>query len=258
MKRFITHNLCLFIGAIISALIIIAYLLSVDLPEVWFGTGYIFELLYQFSIAYCMSYLFYILQVWIPSTKNQSKAFAIIKDELCALSYDLMDVVFLLEGCCTIEENSLSINKKIYYFKRVDISNESNGGWANSIELSKESFYCIKVSIDKQIQRITTNSIYCQNDILLIELISKLQSNNIFSTMISVCEANEQCVRVQTENIRKDFQDYKQVATELWAMTNDCVEVAYELKDSECAFYQQRLAGVPKLSGTPRVFIGGK
>lgn len=238
-------------------LIIIAYLLSFDMPEVWDGAGRIFELLYQLSIAYCMSYLFYILQVWIPSTKNQSKAFTIIKEELRALSYDLMDVVFLLEGCCTIEK-SISMSKKIYYFKRVDILNESKGGWANSIELSKESFHSIKASINKQIQRITNNSIYSQNDISLIELISKLQSNCIFNTLISVCEANEQCVSVQTENIRKDFQDFKQVANKLWEMTNDYIQVAYELNDSERALYQQRMACVPKISGTPRVFIGGK
>lgn len=256
MKTFFKHNIKISICAIISVFIILAYFLSMDLTEWWKGAGRLFDLFYQLSIGYCLSFLFYILQVYIPETIKQKKAFEIIKEDISALSYALLDVVFVIEKCATISDDQIIFNKKIYYFKRVNSNQTERCGFANRIEISKASFTQIQKSLEKRIERITNNSMYAQNDITLIHTIAEYQSSHLFHAVIAACEANEQGINVNTQNVRVDFCKFKKIANRLWETTHNYHDTPYELNKNEIAFYHLRIAQTPKITGKVRVFIG--
>ena len=253
--KLVRYNLYLFFGAIISIITIISYFLSFNSPELWSGASQIFELIYQFSIAYCVAYIFFVLQVWIPAQSNQDKAFAIIQEDLASLSYYLMDIVFLVDGCCTVEANELIINKNIYYFKRVNTQSENAGGWANCMVLSKDYLDNMRDTLDKLMQRITANEMYSQNDLVLIELLSKLQSSHFFRLLSAACDAKAQGVSVQIPNVKSDYADYKLASEKLWKMTHPYTQIARELNENERDFYIQRIGESPKIVGTTQELV---
>ena len=255
--RFIKSNAKLFVGALFAALIIVAYLSSYNLPEWWDGAGLLFELFYQFSIAYCISYLFFILQVYVPESNNQRKAFEVIKEDLSALSYDLLDIVFLVENCACLENNVIIFNKGCYYFKRLECGEPHKGGYANKIEISTHSFEALQESINKRITRITNNSLYSQNSFEIIESSSVLQSLRFFDALIFTCAANSQHTYIATENVKRDFLEFKRVANILWKLTHSSEQMPVELSDGEIAMYHKQMGKAPKLPGKARMFIGG-
>jgi hypothetical protein len=255
MKRFIRSNVKLSIGALVAIFIILVCLITFNSPEWWVGAGQILDLLYQLSIGYCLSILFYVLQVYLPGIKRQEKAFGVIKTDIDALSSELLDVVFVVDECATIDEDSLSFNKELFYFKRVDKIQEKQHGWASRFELSKSHFEEIKKSIDKRLEHIVNNSLYSQNDFSIIKTISELQSNHLFSTIIVDYEANEQSVRATTKNVGADFCEFKRIAYKLWRMNHDSEQVPCELSENEIEFYNERMQTAPKISGTSGIYI---
>jgi hypothetical protein len=68
--RFINRNTIIFIFFIVSIIIIVSYILTINLPELFVGAEHWFNLLFQLSIGYIINFLFYITQVYIPNNKR--------------------------------------------------------------------------------------------------------------------------------------------------------------------------------------------
>lgn len=56
----------------ISLVIVISYILTLDCPELFDGAGEWFNLAFQFSVGYIINFMFYITQVYIPSSKREA------------------------------------------------------------------------------------------------------------------------------------------------------------------------------------------
>ncbi|MCH3962980.1 MAG: hypothetical protein LKE46_01780 [Clostridium sp.] len=110
IKKFIRKNKCLSIGAIISFCIIFLYRLTDSCPDILWGLGdFIFKLSSDLGLAYFGSFIFYIIQVYIPREDELYKINQCIKIPI--------DEIINGTKRITIE---LDLNKKF-----CDISDES-------------------------------------------------------------------------------------------------------------------------------------
>lgn len=74
IKIFIKRNKIIFAFFIISIIVIAAYYLTMDLPELFKGAERWFNLFSQLSIGYIINFIFYVTQVYIPNNKRDSMA----------------------------------------------------------------------------------------------------------------------------------------------------------------------------------------
>lgn len=71
IKKFITKNKLISIFFLISLFIIITYILTMDLPELFNGAEIWYNLLFQLSIGYIINFMFYVTQVYIPNHQRE-------------------------------------------------------------------------------------------------------------------------------------------------------------------------------------------
>lgn len=72
IKKFIEKNKLIFIFFIISLFIIVTYILTMDLPELFNGAEKWYNLLFQVSIGYIINFMFYITQIYIPNCQRDA------------------------------------------------------------------------------------------------------------------------------------------------------------------------------------------
>lgn len=103
VKEFIEKNKKLNIGALICLAIAILYIVSYNMPEWVPGLGKWFEFINTLGVSYLASFIFYIIQVYIPDIKNKER----IKKQMadCFLSIkqevDNANLVFDTATVCT-------------------------------------------------------------------------------------------------------------------------------------------------------------
>lgn len=73
IKKFYAHNKGLSLLGLLSLIISISYIVSIDWPEWYNGLGNIFEFVYNLCLAYLGSLIFYIIQVYIPDVKRKKE-----------------------------------------------------------------------------------------------------------------------------------------------------------------------------------------
>lgn len=74
MKSFLKENKLIFVVFLCSIIIIIAYVLSLDVPELFPHAGDWFNILFQFAIGFVINCMFYVTQVYIPRIKQLKQA----------------------------------------------------------------------------------------------------------------------------------------------------------------------------------------
>ena len=136
MKKFIKSNKLISIGFFTSVFICGLYFFPIDTTELWPNTGELFDFAYQLSIGYLLGFIFHILQVYLPEQKRQVKAFEIIREDISSVSYELLDIIFVVEFCTNIAENKLNIERSELYFKRIKSTQDTSKGWCNKFEFS--------------------------------------------------------------------------------------------------------------------------
>lgn len=93
MKRFIRENRWITSILFLAIVIIISYLASLDMSEWFRHAGDVFNLFYNLAIGYCVSFVFYVLQVYIPSVKRTEKINEQIHRRMLFLSNDMMELI---------------------------------------------------------------------------------------------------------------------------------------------------------------------
>lgn len=73
IKDFIKSNIVLSVGFIICLIIVSSYEYTKLIPEMFSGGDFIFSLFVQISLAYIGSFVFYIMQVYIPRKKEEER-----------------------------------------------------------------------------------------------------------------------------------------------------------------------------------------
>lgn len=113
IKKFYVHNKALSLLGILSLIISILYIISIDWPEWYYGLGNVFELIYNLSLAYLGSLIFYIIQVYIPDTKRKKgiriKIFKYLFSIHCGM-FTISNELKTLETCLKSSYNSEEIN----------------------------------------------------------------------------------------------------------------------------------------------------
>lgn len=67
---FIKRNKLIFIFFVLSTIIIVSYIVTINLPELFLGVEHWYNLLFQLSIGYIINFIFYITQIYIPNNKR--------------------------------------------------------------------------------------------------------------------------------------------------------------------------------------------
>ena len=84
------HSKCLVVMLALSILVSVLYILSIDSTEWFDNASYWFGLLNQIAIGYIVSFVFYIVQVYIPREKSMVLINGCIerrRNELCEIMY---------------------------------------------------------------------------------------------------------------------------------------------------------------------------
>lgn len=127
IKEFIKHNKRLSEGAIFSLIISIVYMASYNLNEWYPGLGKMFEFIYNLCLAYLGSFIFYIIQVYIPDKKKQqrlnTRIYRYLLTILCEAS-SIQGNINQLEDCIkevekARSENTLGIKNMIEVDKKL-------------------------------------------------------------------------------------------------------------------------------------------
>ena len=106
--------------------IIVSYILTMDLPELFDGAEEWYNLLFQFSVGYIINFMFYITQVYIPNTKRTSTVQASISKRISMLLGHMTDSLSHLaaiyvpdhKGQAYTEEELGGNNEKIKLFRQ--------------------------------------------------------------------------------------------------------------------------------------------
>lgn len=69
---FAKNNIWITVFFVISMFIITSYILTTNLPELFNGAEELYNLFFQLSIGYTINFMFYITQIYIPSSRRES------------------------------------------------------------------------------------------------------------------------------------------------------------------------------------------
>lgn len=106
---FIRDNVMISILSGVAILIIISYIVSIDLPELWDNAGIQFEILYQISLAIIASFIFYIMQIYIPQRKKKKAIRPYITRLMNKIS-DSMDIIIRELSKCYLNQDISIVN----------------------------------------------------------------------------------------------------------------------------------------------------
>lgn len=119
LKRFYAHNKELSLLGILSLVVSILYIISIDWPEWYYGLGNIFEVIYNLCLAYLGSLIFYIIQVYIPDVKRKKE----IRRKLFRYLFSIHCEVYSLSG--NLETLEVCLKFSYNYEEFIGLSNRS-------------------------------------------------------------------------------------------------------------------------------------
>ena len=89
IRVFVDKNKLITAFFVISVAVIVAYFLSIDLPEWFNGAGDWFNLLFQLAVGYIINFMFYVTQVYVPNNKRNAIVEACIAKRISLLIADM-------------------------------------------------------------------------------------------------------------------------------------------------------------------------
>ena len=149
VKNFFKHNKAICSLFIASLVIIILYIYSLDKIE-WFPHADVwFQVLFQLSIGFLVSFIFYIMQVYIPQKKLTEQANKCIQDRIQNI-VDKMEDIFRrifekYDG--TYNEESLTCEKfleMLHKIRTLDRINVIAASRSHSGQIDENSYFTIK------------------------------------------------------------------------------------------------------------------
>lgn len=96
ISKFIKKNVLIFIFFLISVIVIISYICTINLPELFAGAGHWYNLLFQLAIGYIINFMFYITQVYLPNNKRAETVHRCICVRLNQITQDMRSSILRL------------------------------------------------------------------------------------------------------------------------------------------------------------------
>lgn len=125
----------------VSVLIIVSYILTMDLPEVFNGAEKWYNLFFQLSVGYIINFMFYITQVYIPNSKRSATIQASIYKRISALishmdaSLSHLATIYVdgHKGQTYTDEELKQIMLKLRFSDKVNVLNASRTTTNNNV-----------------------------------------------------------------------------------------------------------------------------
>ena len=89
VHTFITKNKLITSFFIMSILIILSYLVTMDWPELFVDAEKWYNLLFQLAVGYIINFMFYVTQVYIPNSRRDTKVQECISNRISQLIRDM-------------------------------------------------------------------------------------------------------------------------------------------------------------------------
>ncbi len=134
MVKFFKKNILISIILVFAIFIVISYIITKDMPELFRYAEDIYNVLFQLSIGYIISFVFYVLQVYIPNVKQTKYTNDCINSRLFTI-------------ISKMEELFTRISK--LYLKRNDIENFSSEDFLNLFRSIKQNDYTSALKPDR-------------------------------------------------------------------------------------------------------------
>lgn len=160
--KFIKRNTLIFVIFITSICSIVAYYLTIDLPELFSGAEQWFNLLFQLSVGYVINFMFYVTQVYIPDSKREhvihQKVFARLRKIIAHMKGGLNSLaqIYLIENTSnSFSEEDLSILlHSLRFSDKVNVLNAAKTTGSNMVYFSvrewlRECIHRTEEEIDK-------------------------------------------------------------------------------------------------------------
>ncbi len=217
MKTLWKENRILCVISLISIIIVLAYNISYNMPELISGIGLWYTLLYDLSIGVLINFMFFIFQVIIPSYKKQQTAFSIAKSKLERLYFLLSDITLSTDKYIKINsDDSIEVPNVIHYFLRHDAG--SNCGWLIRMDFSTSGIERYTHEVTETLNEITSNFTYSSNNYELIEKLSKLQSNNYLNYLTYAIQNPNS--NTKFGHLQHEYTDFKNITLYLGLLVN--------------------------------------
>lgn len=187
ISKFYNQNKGISVCFIISLLIAISYIATLELPEIIDGIEKWYNLAFQFSIGIICSFIFYIFQVYIPDKKRNEEINKCIKSRLITIKYKMKNQIDALSYAILGEEKGiytkeqlLKIAKEFDTNTKVNVINE-NKRYLTGIELIYGNIEEIKIETDKIFMYYNRNI-----SVEIMKLLEEINQSSYVETMKSM------------------------------------------------------------------------
>ena len=163
----------------ISCFIIFAYQVTYGLPEAFYGAERLFNLSFTLAVGYVTSFIFFVLQVFLPNRKMKLLSFEFIKYHLADIKNCLLKIQTIFD--CLDEDssdkNSMVLKKEVSYHVK------TNRYEAYETFKFKEEMKTIENRVEADLNFIFDHFYfqYCDKSIIL--QLNKLKASAFFVTL---------------------------------------------------------------------------
>ena len=134
IKLFFKESKLISIFAFIFLTIYISYGLTNNVPEIFPGANYVYTLIKDLCLAFIGSYIFYIVQVYIPLRLERREISILIRKDFEILSHSIDHMTHFIKTICKTKYN-LELDSLILDSKEIDLTSLDNPNNINNIAI---------------------------------------------------------------------------------------------------------------------------
>lgn len=245
IRKFYNENKTIAILTFVGIIIILSYHLTIDIPEWTPVIGKWYKLFNDLSIGIVINFIFFLFQIYIPGIKKEKAAFTMIKINLKRICRYMEGLILVTQHYFPeLKCGKLQIPEQKVYYKLVPITSVDGHGWARKFD-----FYVdispIKKNIEVNLEQITSNLCFNQNDKELIEIISNLQVNNFLKDIEAAQNSRYDATSIYG-NISESFSGFCAIFDKLKKFNLEYIEnKLVVLNDTEKKIFFDAVSSLP-------------
>lgn len=240
IKRFILQNLIIsIIGG--GAIVFLIYYIFQKNRLIAFGDDALNSSIYDLSIGYIGSMIFYILQVYIPEEKSRKMSLEILQPTIHKL---INKMSFMIGFYDMVSDYYQSENKDIdysnLYFAKIINKNGDSSMWIENTNVTNE-LKKYKRTINDLVNEIKLKSVYCDCDDRFKYLITELEDNKFINYIMEIGHCLNSIVRGDSKfdlldeyiELRNEIQKFDPIVEEI-----EIIKLSKELEEGTKKFIE--------------------
>lgn len=212
------YNRVLAIGTILFLVVCLSHIISSDWPE-WFphANDY-YNFIYDFGLAYISSYIFFILQSYIPNKKKTEKSMNIIRPSINEICRNMEMIIGICDCFVDMSEDRINVrgrdDQDRVYYKFIIYNNGIKEGTQYEYINIVNYFAKYEMNLNKLLEEIKAKTVYKDCDDKLIELIGRLEYNSFPSILKSMKRLINE-TNICFNNLKGGYKEFKLLNREL-------------------------------------------